>query len=309
MKKYRILSFDGGGLKGLISIGILERLSAELGGDGWLEMADMYAGTSTGGLISLALASGKSLADIKEFYQKAGPEIFNRKTLLYISSCWKFLHVGYDNQVLKSSLFSMFENRRLDQLSKKVLIVSFDLSERIGKRKSWAPKIFQNFESKGRDKDLVRQVGLYTSAAPTFLPAVDGFIDGGVCANNPSMCSLSQILDQRLKDRRDLKEVHLISIGAGVNPESIQKRSIRWGVLGWNLKLLRIIMDGSVGIADYQCRQILTEKRYLRLQKDLDEKIEMDDASKIQEMSDEGQNIDREVLSDWVKWIKLNWLN
>ncbi len=307
MKKFRIISFDGGGLKGLVSLGILERISSELGSDEWIQMADMFAGTSTGGLIALALADGMSVSDIKDFYTKSGPHIFNKRTALYASSLWRFLHVGYDNRVLSDDLSTMFKERTLTQLKKNVVVVSYDLSRREGKRDYWAPKIFQNFAGDGQDDNSVARVGLYTSAAPTYLPSVDGFVDGGVCANNPSMCALSQVLDGRNDTPRELAEICLISIGTGVNPVSVRKKFIWWGILRWNVKLLRIIMDGATGIADYQCRQILTTARYLRMQKELDEKFEMDDASRIDQMTYAGLHPNEERLSGWVNWINDRW--
>ena len=55
---YRILSIDGGGLRGIIPLVLLERL--DLAAPGWRKSINMHAGTSTGGLIALCLANGKS---------------------------------------------------------------------------------------------------------------------------------------------------------------------------------------------------------------------------------------------------------
>ena len=251
---YRVLSFDGGGLKGLISLGVLKKVSAELGSEAWIHEADVYAGTSTGGLIALSLASGKSLDQIIDFYKNFGAGIFNRSSLYYISSVFKFIHAGYRNTALEGHLENMFGETRLDELKKKVVVVSFDLDIKENKRNRWAPKIFHNFEGNDQDKDLLRNVGLYTSAAPTYLPSVEGFVDGGVCANNPSMCALAQVLDPRNKSQRDIESVRLISIGTGENPVFVRRKRVRWGILGWNTRLLSMIMDGPVGIADYQCK-------------------------------------------------------
>ncbi len=59
-------------------------------------------------------------------------------------------------------------------------------------------KALSHFHGPGNDrKELAYKVGLYTAAAPTYFPAVDGYVDGGVYANNPSMCALAQTQDQR----------------------------------------------------------------------------------------------------------------
>ncbi len=77
MPKYRILSIDGGGLRELIAARILQRLNQTPGISGWLDLADLIAGTSTGGILALGIASEKSLEDICNLYIQKGPEIFD----------------------------------------------------------------------------------------------------------------------------------------------------------------------------------------------------------------------------------------
>jgi len=307
MSKYRIISFDGGGLRGLLSLGMMERISQKLGSDSWIEQADIFAGTSTGGLIALGLAAGKSVEEIKSFYEMNGPSIFDRNTFLYISSIFRTFHIGYENKDLEEALGLMFGDKKLTDIEKDVLVVSFDLKEKIGKRASWAPKIFHNIKGEGQDADLAREVGLYTSAAPTYLPSVEGYIDGGVCANNPSMCAIAQLLDTRTENRKDVSEIYMLSIGTGVEPKSIGQKNIRWGIFGWNVKILQIIMDGSVGIADYQCKHLLSKERYNRFQLDLDDNIGMDDASKIEEMESIANSIKGSTIEAWADWINVRW--
>lgn len=66
MRTYRILSLDGGGIRGLLSLVLLERLAAQA--PGWLRKVHLLAGTSTGGIIALGLAHGVPLADIRALY-------------------------------------------------------------------------------------------------------------------------------------------------------------------------------------------------------------------------------------------------
>ena len=77
MARYRVLSLDGGGIRGLITAILLARLDTEKDLHGWLERADLVAGTSTGGLIALALARGASLAQIRALYEERGRSIFD----------------------------------------------------------------------------------------------------------------------------------------------------------------------------------------------------------------------------------------
>ena len=68
MQPYNVLSLDGGGIRGIISVILLQRLSAEPALAGWLDDVHLIAGTSTGGLIALGLAAGKSLSMIPVSY-------------------------------------------------------------------------------------------------------------------------------------------------------------------------------------------------------------------------------------------------
>jgi patatin-like phospholipase/acyl hydrolase len=64
MAKYGVLSLDGGGLRGLITARLLDRLNSNPKISGWLDSVDLCAGTSTGGILALGLAIGKSPNEI-----------------------------------------------------------------------------------------------------------------------------------------------------------------------------------------------------------------------------------------------------
>jgi hypothetical protein len=130
------------------------------------------------------------------------------------------------------------------------------------------------------------KVGLYTSAAPTYFPSVDGYIDGGVYANNPSMCALTQSQDRRIRGRPALSDVALLSLGTGTS--------------------LVYIPDGLTGIADYQCHKIL-DKRYHRLAPVFPPGVSMplDAVKRIPDMIQFAESLD---LSDTVKWLRKHWM-
>jgi patatin-like phospholipase/acyl hydrolase len=313
---YRVLSFDGGGLKGLITIGMIERIGDALKKPGWYQEASFYAGTSTGGLIALGLAAGIDLSTLKKMYVEQGANIFNRKAVYYKSSLCRFFHAGYKHDELETQLIDVYQDRRLSDLKKRALVVSYDLysegkqaNKSGGERREWRPKIIHNFSGHANDLSLV-EAGLATSAAPTYLPSFGHFVDGGVCANNPSVCALTQLMDERNADRGDkpsLQSVSLMSFGTGENPTPIKKTDITWGILGWNTKILSLLMEGGVGIADYQCRQLLRES-YRRADIKLDESIEMDDASKIPDMEKIVADIPQKTIDSWAEWLQSNWL-
>lgn len=71
---YRIVALDGGGIRGLVTLGWLERVTERY--PECLTSADLLAGTSTGGILSLALAAGVSISDLRDLYLNRGPVIF-----------------------------------------------------------------------------------------------------------------------------------------------------------------------------------------------------------------------------------------
>src|SRR5262249_50098867 len=153
-------------------------------------------------------------------------------------------------------------DKRLRELKTNVLITSFDLenvTSQPGRRpiRMWKPKIFHNFVGPGSDRDLFAwQAALYSTAALTYFPAVDGFVDGGVYGNNPSRCALAQVFDERYlpRPKPPLDDVLLFSVGAGQNLESVPGQTVAWGLLewAWNGRFVSLTTDATVGVADYE---------------------------------------------------------
>jgi patatin-like phospholipase/acyl hydrolase len=305
--KYRILSFDGGGLRGLLSLELLKRISEKTKDVEWYQAGQLFAGTSTGGLIAMALADGQKLEKIKEFYTDAGPQIFNRKTFYYFTSLLRFTHIGYKRDLLEKNLREMFREKKITELDKKVLVVTFDVNKEVYKgRFVWQPKIMHNFAPNADDLTMV-ETGLRTSAAPTYLPSRASFIDGGVCANNPSMCALAQIMNESgdAGEIDDTKAV-LISVGTGNSPAPISERDLKWGILKWNTKLLKLLNDGGIKMVDYQCSRVLKD-RYLRIDVDLAEKIDLDDVKKLDDIVRIAAEVPEAKIREWADWIDEHW--
>jgi patatin-like phospholipase/acyl hydrolase len=265
--KFRIISLDGGGIRGIITVELLEQLTKELGRDDWLESVDLIAGTSTGGLIALGLASGLPLSQIKDLYLTKGKNIFYSslpRWLLYLKN---LLMSRYSSQKLREEIKAQFPNDKLGDLERKVLISAYDLDGERGQGKGrWKAKFFHNFKGKDNGPNhqesdwyaLVRDVALYTASAPVYFPAADAYVDGGVVAPNPCMAALAQTQDpdyfrrsgfkmnqqvQRKVEKSEEPEldaplipddVLMLSLGTGENPQSIKKaQPLAWGYLRW----------------------------------------------------------------------------
>ena len=311
MAKYRVLSIDGGGIRGIVTTVMMQRLAATPGLEGFLDKVDLIAGTSTGGLLALAIARGKSLEEIRNLYVDDGPEIFDDSWVDDLLDLGKLRGADYKTAPMRRVLKRVLgEATTLGQLEKNVLVTTFDLDNEHPKKKkrTWKPKLFHNFPGPGNDRsELAFEVGLYTAAAPTYFPSVDGYIDGGVYANNPAMCALAQTQDERYLDPPvDMKDVVLLSLGTGTSLYFIKGKNHDWGYAQWIKPLISLMLDGIAGIADYQCQQMLRD-RYHRLAPVFppDVSISMDEVKKIPYMIGFADGL---RLTKTVDWMHANWM-
>ncbi len=309
MSKYRILALDGGGIRGVITAVMMQRLSAEPALSGWLDSVDLISGTSTGGLLALGLANGLDLQVIRDLYVEKGAKIFDDSWLDDLVDLGSVIGAEYDNRNLSRELKRLLGQTTLGQLRKRVLITTFDLDneDKDPAKRRWKPKLFHNFAGPGNDRDMpAYKVGLYTSAAPTYFPSVDGYIDGGVYANNPSRCALAQTQDQRYKPGAALSDVVLLSLGTGTSLVYIQSKNLDWGQAQWVKPLIDLMLDGVAGIADYQCAQILGDQ-YHRLAPVFPPGVSMpmDAVKRIPDMVAFAEQV---PLGDTVNWLRQCWM-
>jgi patatin-like phospholipase/acyl hydrolase len=287
MASYRILSMDGGGIRGLISAILLERLQAAQ--PDLLSKVDLFAGTSTGGLLALGLAAGKTPTQARDLYEKNGAKVFADTVLDEIRDLGNL--IGAD-----------FDSLTLGELERRVLVSAFDLDclpADPSRPRAWKAKFFHNFP--GTDSDAgqkVVDVALYTSVAPTFFPVYHGYVDGGVVAGNPSICALAQALHP-LTGGQKLEDVRLLSISTGQNPRYLEAEDEDWGLVQWAPHLISLMLEGSSGLVDYQCRQFLGE-RYFRIDPLLPEPIGMDRIEKIPLLQEIASRVNLEAAMEWV---------
>jgi len=310
MSKFRILTLDGGGIRGIVTTVLLQRLSADKSLSGWLDSVDLIAGTSTGGLLALGLAHGVDLQTLRELYETKGAQVFDDSWLDNLVDLGQVAGAQYDNKNLERELKRVLgSTTTLSQLTKKVLITSFDLDNESPdpKRRTWKPKVFHNFPGADSDgAELAYKVGLYTSAAPTYFPSVDGYVDGGVFANNPSMCALTQTQDARIRNRPAISEVALLSLGTGTSLVYIPGKRLDWGFAQWVKPLISLMLDGVSGIADYQCQKILGDQ-YHRLAPVFPPGVSLplDAVKRVPDMIQFAEGAD---LTATTKWLRKYWL-
>ena len=295
---YHILSLDGGGVRGMLTCILLERL--ETARPGFVAGIDLFAGTSVGALLAAGLAAGFSPAQCREMYGILCPRLFTSSLWNRVRRLGNALGARYSGEFFKQILVDAFGDMRLGDLSKKVLIATFHLDGQpfqSGQIRCWRPKFFNNFQEVDKHERIV-DVVLRSCAAPTYFSSYQGYLDGGVVTNNPSMSALAQTLD-RTTGGQTLENVALLSLGTGRFPKYLEPADVNWGWLRWAQPLLQVLLEGNVGVAHYQCGRLLGE-RYHRLDPLLPAQVELDDHQRIPMLKQIAAETDLTPTLEWL---------
>jgi len=313
---YLILTCDGGGIRGLIPALLLQQLDEELN---FLRKVDLFAGTSTGALIALGLASGVPISRLVDIYMTEGAEVFQPYTFiaaepppslveLYPAALKlpvDLLHVKYTDEGLKKIVQKTFPDKTLRELSRKVLVTVFDLYQ--PEQQAWGPVSLTNLPGYNTSDISVLDASLSACGAPVYFPPhvfkhngkQRALIDGGVYANNPSTLAAATVMACGTLKRRNLsfENIKMLSLGTGFTLDGIPPKNLlppEWyGVLAWlspitrpptpQFPLLPLLMDGVSDIDTFQCRQLLG-KNFRRGNVQLTQPINLDDYQKVGEL-------------------------
>jgi patatin-like phospholipase/acyl hydrolase len=298
MPTYRIITFDGGGVRGSLMATLVKRLVDQF--PNLLEQVDMFAGTSTGSVVALTLASGNSADTLVSFYSQD-----NLKSA-FSPSHFNFFRPKYNNANFRKLLETHFPNNpRLRDLKYKLLAPSFQLDN--SKRKNWWPVFFHNFPESRNLDDFVVDVALRSAAAPTIFPSHQGYIDGGMMANNPSTAAIAYALGHA-QPRPALEDFRVLSIGTGLSPSIITQDTKRWGVVQWMLNpfhspaepLLNVLFDGVVQ-ADAMMSKHLVRPHYLRINPPLKRPTPLDDWKAVPELIKTAEACDLRPAFEWIQ--------
>ena len=296
---YLVVSLDGGGIRGCFTAQILKRLSeaAPL----FLDRIRLVAGTSTGGILALGLAAGLTPDQLVALYRDRAGEIFYDTLLDDLLDLGGLTGADYGSRGLGRVAHETFGAKSLGDLGKRVLISSFDLDAGSGANRGWKPKFFHNYPGPDSDSHwLARDVALATSAAPTYFPTYKGFADGGLVANNPSMCALAQAVCPKAGKQR-LEDVALLSIGTGTRSHFVEGDTLDWGLVKWAPHLLNVLMDGPSDVAHFQCDRMLGRGRYMRVQVRLARDIPLDATDAGPELIELANKVDLGPALAWLR--------
>jgi hypothetical protein len=280
--RFRILSVDGGGLRGLVPALVLLELEQHLEGltGQRRPLSDYFhllAGTSTGGLISLGLTAPSdpdnpdrpmSAERLVSLYRDHGPKIFPSRLRL-LRMFRGFVMPKFSNRQLRRTVEEEIGEAPLSAALRELVITAYDMTDH-------RPRFFKRWKAKepGEPDPTMADVAMATASAPTYLPPweVDGkaLVDGGVYAANPTVAAIAEALKRRSDEPARLvpHELFVVSLGTGFYKESYAAPRLHgWGALAWirprgsEPSLLRAMLDGQTASADHWAHMILNHER------------------------------------------------
>lgn len=280
---FRILSIDGGGIRGVLPAAFLAALE-KTSGVPTRDRFDLIAGTSTGGIIALGLGLGFSAEEMLDFYRAHGPRIFPSNGPAHLlRSLMGFLRRRYDAATLRSALATVFGERRLAEATPRLVIPAS--SAQTGDVYIYKTPHHPRLTFDGHE--LVVDIAMATAAAPTYFSVHRGangipLIDGGLWANNPIMVAVVEAMAYL---QIPASRVRVLSLGTGERPMRLSGFAQRnGGGFAWMGSVVEWILHGQSVSATNQARLLVGKESVVRVQPVLPRHHALDDASGIDEL-------------------------
>lgn len=285
------IAIDGGGIRGVIVTRALSILEETLGNSVY-DVSRLFAGTSTGSIISAGLAAGKNAGHIHQLYIDFGEAIFKKSWRTFF---WPLTRYRYPHEPLEDALRMYLGERVMSDYwtsspRTDVIITTYDLLEN-------RPRLIKSWKSEYKDWPAVNAV-LASSSAPTYFPVVEGrFVDGGLgMLANPCYLAAYEIL---FVLKWKLEETTLISLGTGRDPHAVQpgepERFYNWE---WLDPLFDAFLASASDQQVHLVKTLFNGLDFRRFQVDLKESIELDDPSAIAELVKYGEEMGQMILND-----------
>jgi patatin-like phospholipase/acyl hydrolase len=258
---FRILSVDGGGYLGLATAAFIKGIEHHCGVR-FSANFDLFCGTSTGAIIALGLAIGRSGGELTDLYRRLGKSIFTNPRLT--RGC--MLKARYSNRPLRRALEDEFGQATLGDLcaaKKYALITAFNLTD--GK-----PRIFKTDHASHltlHNAFRLSDIALASSAAPFYFPAVpvknplngvtELYCDGGVVANHPALLGFSEAVSDMKIPPGQIRILSLSTPGEDLAEGTTTLRNGDRGLVKWGAKLPSMFIESGSAIADQILRRLI----------------------------------------------------
>ena len=271
----RLLSIDGGGIRGIYASHVLERVQSEFGVVFHRDF-DLIAGTSTGSIIAAALAFDIPLRKVTQLYKEQGPYIFRPRRWTLGGA----LAPRYSSEPLRKALVDVFKDATLADSKTRLVIPATDIG-------NGGVHVFKSAYDPTfvRDRTVnVAEAVLASCSAPSFFaPSRVGpyqLSDGGLWANNPSLVAVTEALTRLQIERRDIR---LLSVGTGIgkNYYPVTNGTGRWGFLtGWGIsKFISMLLNLQTETASNVVQLLLEKHQAVRVNFISDMPLSLDDPS------------------------------
>ncbi|MDZ5473882.1 CBASS cGAMP-activated phospholipase [Bacillus sp. 31A1R] len=299
-----MLCIDGGGIRGVFAIAILEALENECQ-QPISELFDVIAGTSTGSIIAASICVKKEMGEVLAGYKQYGEKIFTRQAKVGL-----FKSV-YSDRYLRRFFQKAFGELTLSDIKQPLLIPAVDVTH--GK-----PFVLRSNFGHPDSEDLSIKLWdavLSSCSAPIYFPPNNInnkylSIDGGLWANNPSLVCITEAIHFF---KKEMKDIQILSLGTGQqNIDFSIETEAHWGIRQWmpfhfpsmkvTPKLLDLALHLSSESVSYHC-QLLLGNQYLRINEELGKEVPFDDVRFIEELIELGRQVVKDNKEEVLNFI------
>ncbi len=296
----RVLSIDGGGIRGLVPALVLAEIERQTARP-ISSLFDLIAGTSTGGILALGLTcpgdDGRpkyAATDLVDLYKNDGHRIFPQQ---FLGNVKQLFGPKYSARGIETILRRYFGQTRLHDVITDVFVPAYEFEVR-------DPFFFRSSRAKAAPETFdypLWAVARATSAAPTYFPPAEVTaqggkrwvnVDGGLYANNPSIWALADVLAEGVR----LEHILVASLATASNeskrPFPLQDAK-GWGLLGWARPVIDIALTGGSDATEFALAALLGERnfRFLPTTPVANESLDDVDQPNIDRLVEQGQRL------------------
>ena len=215
--KYKILSFCGGGIRGLASVTMLNVLYQKF--PNIISGADALAGCSTGSGIVAGLVNGSTPEDLINYYLATEAKFF--KTPSTIPSL-----PAYSVELFAEGVHGRYGQQTLKEISQKVVLASFKVGD---EATPWEPILFNNFPGSSTANSLLADAVVSSGAMPGMFGSYKGNVDGAFVHHDPTLPAIALAVNSGVNPT----DIVAICFGTGFMANSLGKATSHWGAERW----------------------------------------------------------------------------